>query len=448
MVELTPESVEIRTLGLVYYPQDDGEGFLGELSNMVEELYCPDARFRAVCQSVDAEGGKLGVRTKYQEIAKAFPGALRQRIESAFASPFNRVTANALRDEFEKSNSSEKDRNTWGACVYLAKHGGLVNLNANQMKSFAREAWCVGGMQDTPVEMMLNCPECKEESSGLVWLAPHGRPHRWYLKCARCGYEEGTSVAFDPTPGSSDATEVRIRNRLLSNPAVTGPGAYSREIREKASKALKAHTQNVEASIEQEIHAQVRKGAEHWGLRDRIWKFRLYADCCTELLENLQNGIPLRPTTRDRYGASKSAVDEIVDDITRERAELIPVSIEHFAQHWRDAFSVRQGKLEDAIEAADAVEAAVQAASLVEDCRSWGLIAPRAISVSLPKGELPPPAPLKPRVNVERLQDVSVTELARFLAASLSTGVVKIDPDEVAKVLRRFPTERRLSHET
>lgn len=448
--ELPPPNAEDETLlALVYYPVE-GEGLLAEkLGELVKELHCPPDRLAAVEEALSTPQGKQALRSKSEEILRSWPKQLRHRISQLFDKPFDQTGANALRAEFDQASQDERAR--WGAYVRLVMAAGMLDVGYHKhSRSLARQAWWEG-LRDHTVDVSLQCPDCARPAGAAV------RPSAdhvvdWYFCCPQCRFEEKISTrSYPEMPRDGQDNESRLRKWLLENPAVTGAGAYSQRLRSAKLVQLEALTQDIDASIvlEMQAHlryatAQVANSCRHGrAMNDTLWTFRLYANCCTELLDNVRNGVaPTLQDRPDRYGVLRSNIDEVVDGVLFRELELVNVDAAHFAHHWRPAFDARVGKLRQAVHSGDAVEAALQGAMLVHDCRKFGLTTPRAIKVRLPAGTLPRPRPIE-APQTDRLLDVPVAELAEFLAQTLSSGLVRIDRDQMVDVLRRFMASRR-----
>jgi hypothetical protein len=165
----------------------------------------------------------------------------------------------------------------------------------------------------------------------------------------------------------------------------------------------------------------------------------------TTLYENLALGIPLKRqySSNGRYHWLESDADRLLQQIPRSQISISTPRLEHPAPHWRDDFDIGRAKVAEALEGDDVVEAAVQAALFVENCRKNGLGTSIMLNAELPEELRPVPSVPQVAKPSDRLRDVSIADLSAFLAKAFSNSLVVIQPDTIARQLHLFQKNRQ-----
>lgn len=415
-----------------------------ELPGVIAELACPES----ICAAIDAaltsaEAGRV-IKAKYSELLEAYPERLRGRILSAFGEPFNLNTAHSLRALFELEGNEARER--CAAVAVMALRLGILPIKGHQLKSYVRAAWLVPGVTAHPVALHIPCPNCAQDAIAFVALPlpSNLRPPDWRIKCTHCDYEDCKSS--DPGIREDDAIrpEEEIRLWIERSPAVTGHWSASKARRDSFLKSLRACWRNSGPLLEQ-LRARAVELREHWLNSDTVADWLTYDYIHTTLYENLAQGIPLKRQSSSHrgYAQLQTDADRLLENIPKAQILMSLVAWPHPAPHWRDEFDAARAHIDEALEEADAIEAAIQTALFLRMCLKNGLALPVVLDVALPE-ELRP-APLVPPVSKpsDRLRDVSIADLAAFLAKSLSTSGVVIQPEAIARQLHRFQKFRQ-----
>jgi hypothetical protein len=436
-------SHETTRFGVIYMPRYTGV-LCSELPEIVGELACPQSVREAIDAALSGDNADRVTKAKYSELLKGYPEKLRKQILTAFDEPFNRIAANSLRAMFALEGKEASER--WAAVVIMASRIGAVLNNGAQLKSYARAAWVAPGLIAHPVALNIPCPNCAKSANAFVAL-PSGRWNGatdWRVKCTHCGYED--CMSSNPGIGVAEAilTEEEIRAWVEKSPAVIGEWSASKARRDSFLRALRVHWKNIGHLLEQETQARVMKLRDDWPKSESVSTW-LSLSFHTTLHESLALGIPLklRYSSHGRYHWLQTDADRLLEKIPRWQISISALQLGHPAPHWRDEFDTGRAKIDEALEGADVVEAAVQTALFVENCRKNGLATPVVLNVELPE-ELRP-APIVPQVSKpsDRLRDVSIADLSEFLAKAFSNSLVVIQPDTIARQLHRFQKTRQ-----
>ena len=436
-------SNETTRFAVIYMPRYTGV-LCSELPEVVGELACPQSVHAAIDAALSSDNAVRVTKAKYSELLQGYPEKLRKQILTAFDEPFNRITANNLRTMFELEGKEASEQ--WAAVVIMANRVGAISNNGAQLKSYARAAWAVPGLIAHSVALNILCPNCAKNASAFIAL-PSGRwdgATDWRVKCTHCGYED--CMSSDPGIGQAEAilTEEGIRAWVEKSPAVIGKWSASKARRDSFLRALRGYWKNIGHLLEQETRARAMELRDDWLKKEsvRTWlSFHFH----TTLYENLALGIPLQRqySSNGRYRWLQTDTDRLLEKIPRPQISISTLQLEHPAPHWRDEFDIGRAKVDEALEGADVVEAAVQAALFVENCRKNGLATSMVLDVELPEELRPAPSVPQVAKPSDRLRDVSIADLSEFLAKAFSNSLVVIQPDTIARQLHRFQKNRQ-----
>lgn len=366
----------------VYFPCF--QGFLREeLGAAALELANPAATRRLVEVAMSSEEGRRGVEEMFYKLLARLPENARPRLNGALTQPFDRDYARQIRGEVARMGAEASE--AWGAVLGLARAADVTPFDRRQLKAFALKPWLDVGLAKYPVPVPLPCPGCQKHAQALVTLSRLAQDdNSWRIACPHCGFED-----CNATEPHSDAdgyfTEPEVRAWLGKSPAVQGSGPASRARQDALLQRLQPLLARFDEALADEVESRSTELRKSWSPEGTVRQ--LSGGCHFYPSDDLA---AIKTMTRHTFGSRGAAafwetdLDKALERVPLAQTSLKTTSPAHPALHWRQAYDARLTELRGAVGAGDALEAAVQALLLVENCRCNGLLTSIALSVPEP----------------------------------------------------------------
>lgn len=274
------------------------------------------------------------------------------------------------------------------------------------------------------------CPQCTQTAAVTATATTSSgfyHTERAEFECAACGLIEsfpGADISSflleRGTPSEADT----IRHAIAADPAVSSTGPYGQGRREQFLREL----QELLPCLTQEIKARsppmsaVLRSAERPG--NTLWTLRIYGHVSTVPDSVLCAGGVVPVAGSDKHNVPTCKWDEVISDVRLTDVKLVESPIHDPLGHWKADYQLAVLHVQRALDANDALEAAVrtlqllQAAHRIGVASHWQLVVPAEL-VPKSKHWLWDYAAREPATPRTKLPETDIQSLAEYRAKGL-----------------------------